>query len=116
MEKNSSLLPDWKGAKSGHGRIVGLTWESDARLGWVEHEHPHLETWRKLAETLLQGESTAISMRLAAMTAFLEKFIERQRLPVEPRAFFSGASNIPDFFETACSKSRHGIRYNNSVA
>ncbi|KPW16398.1 putative integrase [Pseudomonas cannabina pv. alisalensis] len=93
----------------------GLTRKSDTSLGWVGREYPQLAPWQRLAVKWLKGEVRGMAPRLTAMAIFLERYIIRQRLPLDPAAFLSRDTILPDFYRTVCPDSVEGINYNNTI-
>ena len=96
-------------------KVKGVRREFDATLGWVKREYPQLETWRALAVEWLKGETSGVSKRLWALTAFFERYIVQHGLPLEPAAFLARGTVLPDFYRTACPDSENGIKYNNGI-
>lgn len=96
-------------------KIVGVTRESDAALGWVERDYPQLTVWRSLAMDWLKGEITAVSDKLNGLAVFLERFLIQQSLPLDPAIILSRDSVLPDFYRVACPDSVRGVKYNNII-
>nr|WP_318654874.1 VPA1269 family protein [Pseudomonas cannabina] len=96
-------------------KVAGVTRETDVSLGWVERDYPQLSVWRSLAVDWLKGEITDISAKLNGLTAFLERFLIQQRLPLDPAVFLAKESVLPDFYRVACPDSVRGVRYNNYI-
>ncbi|WP_438299686.1 gamma-mobile-trio integrase GmtZ [Pseudomonas sp. NMS19W] len=96
-------------------KIVGLTRETDATLGWVERDYPQLIVWRSLAMDWLKGEITAVSDKLNGLAVFLERFLIQQNLPLDPAIILSRDSVLPDFYRVACPDSVRGVKYNNII-
>lgn len=96
-------------------KIVGVTRETDAALGWVERDYPQLTVWRSLAMAWLQGEITAISDKLNGLAVFLERYLIQQNLPLDPTIILSRDSVLPDFYRVACPDSIRGVKYNNII-
>lgn len=97
------------------GRDKGVPRETDMTLGWVERDYPQLAAWRALAVEWLKGETRNIHGRLHALTAFLERYLIQQGLPLDPAVFLARTTLPPDFYRTACPDSKHGVEYNNAV-
>ncbi|RDK05266.1 gamma-mobile-trio integrase GmtZ [Cupriavidus lacunae] len=93
----------------------GVTRNTDMTLGWVERDYPQLAAWRVLAVEWLKGETAGISLRLQALVAFLERYLVRQGLPLDPAVFLARGTVLPDFYQTACPDSHTGVRVNNLV-
>ncbi|AQL37120.1 gamma-mobile-trio integrase GmtZ [Pseudomonas syringae] len=96
-------------------KIVGVTRETDATLGWVERDYPQLTVWRSLAMDWLKGEITAVSDKLNGLAVFLERFLIQQSLPLDPAIILSRDSVLPDFYRVACPDSVRGVKYNNII-
>lgn len=88
---------------------------TDTTLGWVERDYPQLAAWRALAVEWLKGETQGVPHRLTALVAFLERYLVRQGLPLDPAAFLARSTVLPDFYRTACPDSEDGIKYNNHI-
>ncbi len=93
----------------------GIRRKTDITLGWVERDFPELGAWRSFAMEWLRGETLAIETRLDALTAFFERYLVGQRLPLEPAVFLARTTTLPDFYLTACPDSARGLKYNNNV-
>lgn len=93
----------------------GVKRDTDISLGWVERQYPQLTAWRFLAVEWLKGETNGIAPRLGAFTAFFERYIVKQGLPVAPVLFLARETVLPDFFRVACPDSAAGIKYNNYI-
>jgi hypothetical protein len=89
--------------------------ETDTTLGWVERDYPQLAAWRILAVEWLKGETRNIHERLHALTAFLEVYLIKQSLPLDPAVVLARTTVLPDFYQTACPDSHSGIKYNNYI-
>jgi hypothetical protein len=89
--------------------------KSDTTLGWVEQDYPQLAAWRELAVEWLKGETRGIALRLYALTAFFERYLIQQGLPLDPATVLARVTVLPDFYKTACPDSQHGIEYNNAI-
>ena len=87
----------------------------DTSLAWVERSYPQLAAWRALAVKWLKGETSGLNMRLAALVAFLERYLIEQGLPLDPAVFLARTTVLPDFYRSACPDSISGIEYNNCV-
>jgi hypothetical protein len=93
----------------------GVTRKSDTTLGWVEGDYPQLAVWRALAVEWLKGETTGIDLRLRALVAFLERYLVRQGLPLDPAVFLARGTARPDFYQTVLPASQSGIQQNNCI-
>lgn len=96
-------------------KVVGVTRETDIALGWVERDYPQLAVWRSFAVDWLKGETKGVDKKLRALTAFFERFLIQQRLPLEPSVLLSRNSNVPDFYSLVLQNSRVGVIYNNCI-
>jgi len=96
-------------------KVTGVNRANDITLGWVEHEYPQLAAWRALAVEWMKGEIQGISSRLSALAVFFEKFLVQRGLPLDPAVFLSRGTILPDFYQTGCPQSKHGIGYNNYI-
>lgn len=94
-------------------KVKGVRRETDTTLGWVKREYPQLETWRALAVEWMKGETHGVSERLNALVAFLERYIIKQSLPLDPAVLLARNTVLPDFYRTVCPDSETGIKYNN---
>lgn len=93
----------------------GVTRDSDTTLGWVAREYPQLDVWRTLALEWLKGETRGVQYRLLALTAFFERYLILQKLPLDPAMLLARGTVLPDFYRTACPDSEGGIKYNNQI-
>ncbi|WP_321783991.1 VPA1269 family protein [Burkholderia pyrrocinia] len=93
----------------------GVTRKTDITLAWVERDYPQLAAWRALAVEWLKGETKRLDVRLKSFVAFFERYLVRQRLPLDPAVFLARGTVLPDFYHTACPDSRMGIEYNNYI-
>jgi hypothetical protein len=96
-------------------KVTGVNRANDITLGWVEHEYPQLAAWRALAVEWMKGEIQGISSRLSALAVFFEKFLVQRGLPLDPVVFLSRGTILPDFYQTGCPQSKHGVGYNNYI-
>ncbi|MEW5838068.1 MAG: VPA1269 family protein [Pseudomonadota bacterium] len=96
-------------------KVKGVTRDTDATLGWVEREHPQLETWHALAVEWLKGETRNVSDKLQALVTFFERYLIEQSLPLDPAVFLARSTVLPDFYRAACPDSASGIQYNNAI-
>lgn len=93
----------------------GVTRDTDTTLGWVERDYPQLAVWRALAVEWLKGETVGINTRLQALVAFLERYLVRLGLPLDPAVFLARDTVLPEFYRSACPDSAVGIKYNNHI-
>ncbi|KAB2314011.1 integrase [Betaproteobacteria bacterium SCN2] len=96
-------------------RKKGVKRETDTSLGWVAREYPQLEPWRGMAVEWLKGETRGVHERLMALVAFFERYLVKLSLPLDPAVFLARTTVLPDFYQTACPDSSHGIKYNNYI-
>ncbi|KAE8758678.1 integrase [Paraburkholderia madseniana] len=96
-------------------KVGGGRREHDIALGWVDRDYPQLATWRALAVEWMRGESRGVSHRLFALTIFLERYVVRHALPLDPAVFLARSTVLPDFYQTACPDSKHGVECNNYI-
>ena len=89
--------------------------EADKELTWVIRDYPQLEEWRSLGVEWLRGETRGISKRISAFVAFYERYLIRQKLPLDLTVFLSRKTILPDFYRTACPDSLSGVEYNNQI-
>lgn len=117
MDKDSASIGLEQGAKPPRKRQrpKGLRRASDRELLWVEQDYPQLHVWRDLARDWLKGETEAVHIRLAALTAFLEKYLVHKALPLDPSVLLSRQTLLPDFYAVACPHSNAGVSYNNII-
>lgn len=118
MTKNASIStsePKTKAEFARPTKVRGVTRDNDTALGWVEREYPQLEEWRVLAVEWLKGETRGIDDRLRALTTFLERYLLRLALPLDPTEFLARSTVLPDFHQTACPDSRMGAKYSNNI-
>ncbi|MCE1204921.1 MAG: hypothetical protein LWW79_09995 [Holophagaceae bacterium] len=52
---------------------------------------------------------------LQALSVFLDRFMVQQGLPTNPDMMLRKETTIPDFYGTACPRSRHGVKWNNHI-
>lgn len=112
-EKKTTTAP--KASSRLAPKVKGTRRETDTTLGWVERDYPQLGAWRALAVEWLKGETLGIGLRLNALVAFLERYLIKQKLPLDPKAFLARTAVLPDFYRTACPDSKSGIRSNNCI-
>ncbi|MGI0857217.1 gamma-mobile-trio integrase GmtZ [Pseudomonas aeruginosa] len=96
-------------------RVKGVSRDTDTTLAWVERDYPQLLDWHALAVEWLKGETRRIHGRLKALVAFLERYLVRQGLPLDPVVFLTRTTALPDFYRTACPDSEDGIKSNNYI-
>jgi hypothetical protein len=96
-------------------KTKGVPRKADTALGWVEREYPQLAVWRALAVEWLKGETIRIHGRLDALSAFFERYLIGQGLPLDPAVFLARNTVLPDFYLTCCPKSDDGIKQNNYI-
>ncbi|MFL9951705.1 VPA1269 family protein [Paraburkholderia agricolaris] len=96
-------------------RLAGVMRATDTSMGWVAREYPQLAAWRVLGVDWLKGEVRGVPPKISALVAFFERYLVRQRLPLEPAAFLARSTGLPDFYRTACPDSYEGIKYNNHI-
>ncbi|MDP2742377.1 MAG: VPA1269 family protein [Hydrogenophaga sp.] len=96
-------------------RPKGFRRAYDRELLWIEHDYPHLHVWRDLARDWLKGETEAVHIRIAALIAFLEKYLVHKGLPLDPAVLLSRQTQLPDFYVVACPDSNAGVSYNNII-
>ncbi|WP_321784867.1 integrase family protein [Paraburkholderia sp. J94] len=107
---NASKAPATSTSKS-----KGVTRKADTSLGWVARKYPQFEAWRLLAVEWLKGETNGLDVRLHALTAFFERYLLQEAVPLDTSIFFARTTVLPDFFRTACPNSVSGIKYNNAI-
>jgi hypothetical protein len=112
-ERKTATTP--KASTATTHKIKGVRRETDTNLGWVASEYPQLAAWRTLAVTWLKGETRGVSARLWALTAFFERYLVQQGLPLDPAVFLARSTLVPDFYRMACPDSAEGIKYNNHI-
>ena len=84
----------------------------DFEFSWVTRElGERWEPWRALAAQWLATKRRSTSDRVFTMRAFLEGYLHKQDLPVDPAWFFSRANAVPDFYQTACPQTAKGVIY-----
>jgi len=112
-EKKTTTAPKAPSRLAPKGK--GVNRETDTTLGWVERDYPQLGAWRALAVEWVKGETVGIGLRLNALVAFLERYLIKQKLPLDPAEFLARTTVLPDFYRTTCPDSVSGIRYNNCI-
>lgn len=95
--------------------MKGVSRDTDTALTWVEHDYPQLLAWRVLAVEWMKGETLRVNGRLRALVAFLERYLVRQGLPLDPAVFLARTTVLPDFYRTTCPDSKDGIKANNYI-
>lgn len=99
-------------------RPRGLPKQSDQDLSWVKDRCPHLESWRVLAAEWIKGpgaQTGGIGTKLYSISAFLERYILKLRLPAEPTRLLERTLLAPSFFDMCCPNSEGGVQYNNHI-
>lgn len=97
------------------GKIMGIRRDNDISLSWVQREYPQLIQWRLLAVEWMKGETKGIGERLFSLVIFLEKYIVKYGLPLDPAIFLNMKTSLPDFYQNACPETEAGIGYNNTI-
>ncbi|MBP0639708.1 integrase family protein [Cupriavidus sp. AcVe19-6a] len=103
------------GAATSPQNEKGMARDVDTNLTWVERNYPQLAAWRALAVEWLKGETRGVHKRLHALSAFFERYLIQQGLPVDPAVLLARTTVLPDFYRTACPDSEEGITYNNHI-
>lgn len=111
-QKQTSNAPK---ASTISSKVKGLNRGTDTSLEWVGREYPQLTAWRILAVEWLKGEVRGVGTKLEALVTFLERYLIKQGLPLEPATLLSRETAFPEFYQTACPDTKHGIEYNNAV-
>jgi hypothetical protein len=96
-------------------RKKGIQRSNDIELEWVSRSYPDLEMWRGYAVEWMKGETRSVSSRLNALVVFLEKYLIKNRLPLDPLDFLSPSTILPDFYQSSCPNSKIGLQYNNII-
>jgi hypothetical protein len=90
--------------------------KADLQFSWVTRDlGPQWETWRGYAAQWIATQHSGVASRLGAIRAFLEDYLHASNFPTEPDWLLRRINHVPDFFETACTKSMDGMRYYNCI-
>jgi hypothetical protein len=83
---------------------------------WVTRElGSQWESWRVYAAQWLATQYVGIGNRLRAIKGFFEDYLHKLDLPPDPSWLLRRSINAPDYFETACPRSIHGMKQNNCI-
>lgn len=93
------------GVKSPRKPGVSASW--DISLEWMNREHPELAQWRDLATDWLKLQRTGVHLKIAAIRAFVLKYLIPNKAPADPSWFVSISSNLATL-ETFLPVTRHG--------
>jgi hypothetical protein len=89
---------------------------ADTQFLWVRHQlGPQWELWRTYAVEWMATQHAGIGKRLGAFRAFFDAYLHALNLPNEPAWLLRRANKVPDFFETACPKSKEGVTYSTCI-
>lgn len=105
---SKNLLPNTR-------KVRGVSGKCDLSFMWIQKEYSGFDAWRAHCETWMKGQTRGVSTRLKALAVFIEKYLVQYSLPKKPEEFLSRRSILPNFYETACVKTRRGIQYNNLI-
>ena len=84
-------------------------------LAFLGREHPELERWYILAVEWIKAEPTSIKAKQGALTRFFKRYVLEYGLPLDPAAFLSRKTDLPDFFDKACPNSKAGVVINDHI-
>jgi len=88
----------------------------DPECEWIVRKYPQLEHWKVLCRDWLKGEIRNRGGVIVAITAFIERYLIKHRLPTHPADLLTRNKNaLPDFYKVACSDSYRGIQSNNTI-
>jgi transposase-like protein len=87
----------------------------DPECTWITRLDPKLEAWNVLCSDWLRGETENVGACIDALSAFIERYLLAQRLPLEPDKLFARGATWPSFYEVACKPNHSGIGKNNRV-
>lgn len=97
------LIPIWR------------TSRIDPSLHWISRDFPTLEPWRELALAWFKTLKRPTENTLNAISLFLDRYITQEGLPTDPEVVLRKSTVLPDFFESACARSKGGVSRNNEV-
>ena len=102
------------GKKFGQLTLKSLPRPSDPTLSWISREFPQLEPWRELAVAYFEvKKKKPNNQELNALSKFLDRFLVQEGLPTDPEQVLRNGTTLPEFFETACPRSKAGANWNN---
>jgi DNA-binding CsgD family transcriptional regulator len=104
VEKGEAKLPAKKTSKS-----------DDEQFGWMIQKDPELKHWRELVVGYYNAVKPPLKSCIGAVTAFTERYLLAQRLPLRPEDLLKRNQVLPDFYAVACPKSVAGKSYNTSI-
>jgi transposase-like protein len=83
----------------------------DHEFEWITRRYPSLEEWRKYIVAWLQECNPSANTAVAAVSAFVEKYLIGCALPSRPADLLKRGLLLPDFYKTACPQSVAGRAY-----
>lgn len=87
----------------------------DLNFDWITRLDPNLEAWRVLCRDWLRGETEAVRACIDALSAFIERYLLAQRLPLEPIKLLARGTTCPDFYEVMGQLNQSGVSKNNRI-
>lgn len=101
--------------RSRKSRTPGVYIKNDISLSWASEKYPELEQWRQYAVEWLQSVDRGLEPRLQALRSFFVKYMVEMKLPTDPAALLSRATQVPDIYGTAIPATHNGVKENNHV-
>jgi hypothetical protein len=86
----------------------------DIGLTWVSRDYPEFEPWRELAAEWLALATAGLGQRIAAFSAFFQRYLTRSDVPSAPVDFLTRGRALPNF-DVACPDSTLAVNYNNHI-
>ena len=104
VEKGDAKPPAKKPSKS-----------DDEQFSWMIQKDPELKHWRELVVGYYNSEKPTLAVFIGGVTAFTERYLLAQQLPLRPEDFLKRNQVLPDFYAVACPKSTTGKQYNTAI-
>lgn len=83
----------------------------DHKFMWIMRRSPELEEWRQLIVEWYESEKPSANSAIAAVSAFIDKYIIALGLPKKPEELLQRGRTLPDFYQSACPESQAGRDY-----
>lgn len=104
LQKGDAKRPEKKPAKS-----------DDEQFSWMIQKDPELKHWRDLVVRYYNSAKPPLSVLLPAVTAFTDRYLLAQQLPLLPEDLLKRNQVLPDFYAVACKKGTAGKTYNTAI-
>lgn len=89
---------------------------ADLEFTWITRDlGPQYQIWQDLATRWLKTQDVGLPVRIQAIQCFVEGYIHRLNLPIDPANLLHRGTQVPEFYASACPQSAGGIGYNNAL-